>query len=939
MFLRKLSLIFFIQFLYVPIVNAGIDSWTQIGPNGGTIKFINANSDDSIIYAGGKGGVFRSLDNGNTWSSSARYGARSIAVANEIPGLAFIASYSGVLKTLDGGESWDLISPHQNSNGTAIDVKIAPTNNAIVIAAIMNKLAISEDSGSSWKNIEVPFDNISCISIDPRSADHILIGTLGGDVYETFDQGVGWNKIATGFSQVNKIVLDHDDSNIIYLLSSRTYKSNDGGKSWHLYNSCPFPKNIYVSEINKQQIYLTCYEGIYYSEDGGGSWINKSSEDGFPNKVAAAFFSPNSQAISLVGAIDGIYRSNNNGESWSLSSSGYKAISISEIILSENSNIAVGSKTNGFLWSADAGNNWENRNNGLLSRNVTSIGNTPDNLVWYAGTINGEGIFHYSLNQGLDWIRSDSGINNSFINVIKVDKKNPSKIYAGMQYNPWEEENFYTSIDGGLSWQAVDISAGLRDDVTSVFFPDSQSNRVCASLSSFSSIVCSDDGDVWYQVSIDDQNTEISDVIKNPWKDNSLLFAGGAGSDSFVLDIDSPDVWYEDPTKVKPFRNISLITYDNKFGAVYLIGRYNYLDQYKVVRSVNKGETWQEISDFPAKWIEPTELDFDETSQTLYVGTEGGIFAHTRVNQPPKALMSSSSKYNSGEVFYLNGSDSLDTDGVITEYKWMQISGEQVTLENSSNVVSSFVAPSSSEPLEFKLTVVDNEDANASANVVIVKNQIPVANAGKDVVVGVGDFVELIGSSVDTDGEIIDREWTQLSGNSVNLSSSNTNQATFNALWDSGLYEFRFFVTDNDGAIGEDSVRVVVNIAPVARIEQVNGVKSNAAVNLDASGSYDEDGRIVSYNWEQISGAIVLISNSSQTISDFVAPEGEWELVFRVTVTDDNGFVGSNTITIKVTPEVQEDNVQGGGGGGGGGGSIPIIMLLLFVPFVRRIDS
>ena len=54
----------------------------------------------------------------------------------------------------------------------------------------------------------------------------------------------------------------------------------------------------------------------------------------------------------------------------------------------------------------------------------------------------------------------------------------------------------------------------------------------------------------------------------------------------------------------------------------------------------------------------------------------------------------------------LDGSSSYDTDGDVLQYRWKQISGLQVILENENEVIASFVAESEGF-YEFELTVSD----------------------------------------------------------------------------------------------------------------------------------------------------------------------------------------------------------------------------------------
>ena len=62
----------------------------------------------------------------------------------------------------------------------------------------------------------------------------------------------------------------------------------------------------------------------------------------------------------------------------------------------------------------------------------------------------------------------------------------------------------------------------------------------------------------------------------------------------------------------------------------------------------------------------------------------------------------------------------------------------------------------------------------------------------------------------------------------------------------------------------------------------------------------DIDGFIASFSWQQDSGPAVVITDSDMQFASFVAPiiEVDQEIVFRFMVVDDDGAIGSDTVTI-----------------------------------------
>ena len=70
---------------------------------------------------------------------------------------------------------------------------------------------------------------------------------------------------------------------------------------------------------------------------------------------------------------------------------------------------------------------------------------------------------------------------------------------------------------------------------------------------------------------------------------------------------------------------------------------------------------------------------------------------------------------------------------------------------------------------------------------------------------------------------------------------------------------------------------------------------------MEARGS-DEDGEIVSYEWEQTDGSEVDLKQSDEQTASFDVPESaaDSKLTFKLTVVDDNDASSSDDVTVEV---------------------------------------
>ncbi|MCG9647768.1 glycosyl hydrolase family 18 protein [Vibrio brasiliensis] len=107
----------------------------------------------------------------------------------------------------------------------------------------------------------------------------------------------------------------------------------------------------------------------------------------------------------------------------------------------------------------------------------------------------------------------------------------------------------------------------------------------------------------------------------------------------------------------------------------------------------------------------------------------------------------------------------------------------------------------------------------------------------------------------------------------------------------------------HEGLAADDNL-VEENQAPIADAGLDATVTGPATITLDGSGSSDSDGSITDYNWTQISGTPASLNGSgSATPSVTLDAVTQTEtLTFQLSVTDDQGEVGVDTVSITVNP-------------------------------------
>ncbi len=286
-------------------------------------------------------------------------------------------------------------------------------------------------------------------------------------------------------------------------------------------------------------------------------------------------------------------------------------------------------------------------------------------------------------------------------------------------------------------------------------------------------------------------------------------------------------------------------------------------------------------------------------------------------NNPPIANAGSDGIIPEGDPVTLDGSASADSDGTIVTYHWGQTIGPIVTLSDAAAVKPDFTAPqvsSAGATLVFQLTVTDNGGLTNSDTVSINVNDLVLADRDGDGVANEQDaFPDNPEEWTDSDGDGIGNNqdpdddndgmpdaWEVEYGLDP-LNADDDQDADGDGFSNVVEYQYQTSPTDNSSIPPQ---------APVAIAGFDQMVSEGNTVTLDGSGSYDANGEIAAYQWTQIDGPEVVLSDEMAVAPTFLPPPVSGDDVvfsFTLKVTDEDGFESTDAIDVII----QENGITG----------------------------
>jgi len=440
---------------------------------------INSENPDHII-ASACSGIYESTNAGEKWrkiqgipSQSRR--TRDIVQHPSVPGTVYAGTTEGLWMTINGGRTWRLTTDKDlDINSIAVH---PDEPNRVFLGTNNQGVLVSLDRGRTFKPSNGNFSSRFTYNLVPdvemkNRLYAVTINTAGGGgfVFLSDDYGQTWapavKGLDTGKTIPYGVIQDRTNPAVLNLATNLgVYQSSDRGVSWKLLTkpkpvrsrsrrgrAKPAPPtdpdlipalegkiNALTYREDEEGGYLAgTNEGLYMSRDINKGWKKLPFGEDMSEQVLAVHVNPRMPQVIWVGtARDGVYFSQDNGETWAVVKGVPDKFPISTIASDpvRPERVYVGLIHTIYL-SRDYGKSWTRRGGNLPLGNYNTILINPDNTdeVYAASALEQDGGIYYSQDAGWTWERIDdrnSKIGSHRIWSLVFNPSNPSQLLAG----------------------------------------------------------------------------------------------------------------------------------------------------------------------------------------------------------------------------------------------------------------------------------------------------------------------------------------------------------------------------------------------------------------------------------------------------------------------------------------------------------------------------
>lgn len=555
--------------LAAPAASAQSQSWTPVGAPGGNVRSLAADPGDARrIYLGTADGLlYRSDDGGRRWKRLVpgfpRRGCSLDEIAIDERGVLYVGFYAvngnggGVARSDDHGRTFTLL---KGVDGESVrGLALAPSDANRVAAGTLSGVFLSHDGGDTWRRItprgHPDLRNVESLAFDPADPNVLYAGTWHL-VWKTSNGGAAWAPAHDGMiddSDVMTLTIGRGRPRAMYATAcTGIYRLGESEPRWTKLRGIPYSSRrtraFAIGRDDADLLLAGTTEGLWVSEDAGGSWWRMTPKDLVVNAVVSQ---PGGDVLlGTEGA--GVLRSSDRGKNWVTSNTGFSDRFVFKMHFDpDGRRLAVAvwgpPQYGGVFVSPGVGGPWKRLVEGMEGRQVLSLAHRKGALL--AGTDDGvyelardatawsrlgaedsgggarprvtelivlprdhlvgatsRGIIR-SVDGGRTWTHPALGKGGQIFGLAR-NPEDPEHLVASTQ------SGFYASRDGGASWERVGPALKGVTPHEVAFMPTS--GRILFATTTGGLYRSEDQGATWGQVGGGIPHSDLTGIAFHP---------------------------------------------------------------------------------------------------------------------------------------------------------------------------------------------------------------------------------------------------------------------------------------------------------------------------------------------------------------------------------------------------------------------------------------
>jgi hypothetical protein len=257
-----------------------------------------------------------------------------------------------------------------------------------------------------------------------------------------------WRHAGYNHPFVNALDYDPRDPSTVYVAAGNGLIRVTGhGERWKILTGSDVTEllDVALDRNAPGDIYFTHTRGIHVSHENAATWSDAAA--GLHRKYTQAIrVDSRRRGVLLAGNEEGIFRSEDGGGTWKLAgAAGYQVLHVEQSPHDPCFWLAA-TQEGGLFASTDCGVSFESNGNLAVGRNISDIAFDPASRGRIA--VAGWGIgLAMSDDRGKTWHDRNAGLPGTAVWSVAFDPAHPGRVYASVH-----EEALYVSQDYGRTW-------------------------------------------------------------------------------------------------------------------------------------------------------------------------------------------------------------------------------------------------------------------------------------------------------------------------------------------------------------------------------------------------------------------------------------------------------------------------------------------------------